>query len=210
MIYKSKPLNLGAFGYSRFSRAILTADADDGIRYRVSFDGGMNFRAVNLNEPFRVTRPGAKVVVEITFESSTPDDMYVVNASGVFPLQQGTEVTFTSAKGAFKTTLGAAGRYNISLPRSLYTVTYKTINTTETIAENYDPAQYTFRHSDDFDKETAIEAFMSRIEWGEVAVYDTFVNSDKVSRGSTAQVDLRQTLTDGSKSVRYWALILKP
>jgi len=208
MIYRTKTLNLTAFGFFSFERAMLAVDADDGITYRVSFDGGKTFQVINPHIEFRPISRGSKIVMEIRFNDTQTVDIYVLNITGVFPLNIGTTLFFTDGKNTFSTVVGSDGRYSISLPPGKYTVFHNVSGERVVLSENFDPKQHSYRPPDDLDKENVIESFMSNIDWADLSVYDTFVDRSKMSSQSTAKIDLAHNLTDGTKIVRYWALVL--
>jgi len=209
MLYKTKILNLSTFGVFNIPHAMLTADADAGLEYRVSFNAGKSFQSVNLNKSFDPVDSTGKIVVEITFPSTAKTPMYVLNASGIFPLAIGTTVYFDDGSNTFSTVIGIDGRYNISLPSATYRVYYKQVGGKRiTILDEYNPETYVFRQPDDLDKENVVEMFLNNVDWASYAVYDTFKDSSKVDLSSTANIDLMHNLTDGSgRVVRYWAIV---
>lgn len=211
MLYQTKILDLSVFGIFDISRAILTADADSDITYRVSFNGGKSFQSVNINEIFLPNNSNGKIVLEIKFpKTNSVRDLYRLNVSGVFPLTIGTTVYFTDGSNTFSAVIGHNGRYNISLPSAIYKVYYIQAGKKIILTDDFSPESYVYRQQDDLDKENTIELFLSSIDWATNAVYDTFKDSSKTSEASTATIDLMQNLTDGSgRVVRYWALIFE-
>lgn len=210
MKYTSKILDMSAFGYYTFTRGILSVDASDGIKYSVSFDGGKSFQRISPYEEF-VPRSGSKIIFEIRFpdNANKASDIYPLNIAGVFPLDVGTTVYFTDGSSTTSVVLGYDGKYNVSLKPGLYTVYYMKSGSKIIIAENYDPRQYVFSLTTDLDKENKIEGFLSRIDWAEITVYDTFVDSSKMQSFSTAKIDFSNNLVDDiGNYVRYWALAL--
>lgn len=209
MLYKTKNLDLRTFGVYNINRAMLTADADDGIVYRVSFDGGKTWRVAEPNTPFLVRGSTGVVKVELKFPANKTSGIYMVSASGVFPLSVGTRVFFSNGDNTFPTTIGPDGRYNITLPQGVYQVYYMQSGNKTVLLDDYNPRAHVFRQPDDLDKENTIQMFLSNIEWADFSVYDTFKDSSKISRESTARVDLMQNLVADSSDavVRYWALV---
>lgn len=209
MLYKSKNLDLRPFGVYNIRRAVLTADADDGIVYRVSFDGGKTWRVTEPNTPFLVRTATGVVKVEIKFPANKSEGIYMVSASGVFPLSVGTRVFFKSADNTFSTTIGPEGRYNATLPQGTYQVYYMQSGNKVVLLDDYNPNTYVFRQPDDLDKENTIQMFLSGIDWANFSVYDTFKDTSKLGPESTARVDLMQNLVADSSNavVRYWALV---
>jgi hypothetical protein len=210
MLYKTKTLNYRPFGVYDVVQAMLTADASDGVTFRVSCDNGKNWRAVKLNTPFVPMGADGRFVIEIKFpvETNSTGGTYTLNASGVFPLSVGATVYFTDGTNTFSTIIGPDGRYNVTLPRGLYKVWYREAGTKHVIVDEYNPEVFVYRQPDDLDKENTISMFLSHVDWATCAVYDTFKDASKVSDFSNAKIDLQQNLTDGSgKIVRYWALV---
>lgn len=208
MLYRTKTLDLRPFGVSAIKRAILTADADDGLTYRVSFDAGRSWRVAKLNTPFVVPSSNNQIKVEIRFPKNDSRSIYTVSASGVFPLSVGTTVYFENGDSTFTTVIGFDGRYNVSLPKGIYTVYYRQSGTRVELLNDFNPESYAFRQPDDLDKENTIQMFLSTIEWADYSVYDTFKDQSKMGDDTTAKIDIMQNLTadNTDKAVRYWAL----
>jgi hypothetical protein len=212
MLYRTKSLNLQKFGVYDIKRAMLTADADDGLVYRVSLNNGKTWYVVKLNEPWYPSQfTSGRIIVEIKFPSITGEPgIYTLNASGVFPLSVGTTVYFYAGTNTFSTIVGPDGRYNIALPSGLYKVFYNQSGDRVVLAEGYNPEMYAYRQPDDLDKENTISMFLGHIDWATNAVFDTFKDGSKFADTSSAQIDLQQNLTDRSgRVVRYWALVFE-
>lgn len=212
MLYRTKPLNLQKFGVYDIKRAMLTADADDGLVYRVSLDNAKTWRVVSLNQEWYPTQhTDGRILVEIKFPRLTGEtSIYTLNASGVFPLSVGATVYFYDGTNTFSTIVGPEGRYTIALPPGSYKVFYNEAGVRTVLLEGYNPEQFAYRQPDDLDKENTIELFLSHIDWATNAVYDTFKDASKVSDASSARIDLQQNLTDGTgRAVRYWALVFE-
>jgi len=211
MVYKTKPLDLRPFGVFDVTRAVLTADADDGCKYRVSFDAGRTWRVVELNVPFDAAATDSRIVVEIKFPTKESDGIYTLNATGIFPLNVGTTVYFTDGTETFSTVVGPQGRYNITLPAGIYQVYYNQAGSRTVLLDDYNPEAFVYRQPDDLDKENTIQMFLSHMDWADYSVYDTFKDGSKIDPGSTAHIDIMQNLTaTGSDAVvRYWALAFK-
>lgn len=210
MLYKTKSLDLQKFGVYDIRRAMLTADATDGLIYRVSLDNAKTWRVVQLNEAWYPTqKTNGRVLVEIKFPRQTgATSIYTLNASGVFPLRVGTTVYFYDGTDTFSTIVGHDGRYSIALPPGSYKVFYNEAGSRVTLADGYNPEAFAYRQPDDLDKENSVSMFLGNVDWATNAVFDTFKDASKISEASNARIDLQQNLTDGSgRVVRYWALV---
>lgn len=207
--YLSVVYDLTQFGVYHIKNAIVTADMDEGVEIKVSFDGGSSFYPINsLNEKFPVENSKGKVQVKISFPDIVTTGIYKVKAIGFFPnLEIGTTIYFTSNNGkTFKTNIGENGRYSISLPRGLYSIYYLNRNEKVILMENFNP-EVKITQPSSLNKENTIEIFLRSVEWANYVVFDTFEDSSKMKSGS-AIIDPDGNLSDGltDRKVRYWAI----
>lgn len=209
--YTSIVYDLTQFGLYKINNAIVSADMDNGITIEVSFDGGSSFRKVEkLNTKFPVERSKGKIQVKITFDDSPGTDIYMINTSGYFQnLDIGTNLKFTknSTGQVYKTTIGANGKYKISLPRGIYSIWYVNSSGNKVeLTSNFNP-EIRANTSMGTNKENTIELFLSNVEWAKYSVFDTFTDPDKMLSGS-AIIDPDGNLSDGitDRKVRYWAI----
>lgn len=209
--YTSVIYDLSHFGVYKIKNAIVCADIDDGITIEVSFDGGSTFVNVDsLNKMFPVLKSTGKIQVKISFNDEGRSDIYRVKTTGFFQnLEMGTTISFIkrSTKERFETSLGDNGKYSISLPRGIYDVYYtnpKGVNVL--LMEAFNP-ETTFMHTWRMDKDAIIEGVFREIPWAKYCVFDTFVDTTKMLRG-TAMINSDGDLSDGitNRRVKYWAI----